>query len=227
MVSRDRFRGADVRWRAFTLIELLVVISVIAVLMAILMPSLQKARRMGQAVVCRSHLKQWGQIFHLYAFDNENKLPQSIQGDALRSAASPMPLGRSGARVASQHGPILRHGGSTLSFGGGPVRLGPGTPQGPLINAPGAWATWFLGGPAWARIAMLGLAGVGWFAASIRQPSPSFATCPCWFAGGQEAHPDPPRPRRTPLHARLQSARNDVVKHVRSCRHLAAHGEAT
>jgi prepilin-type N-terminal cleavage/methylation domain-containing protein/prepilin-type processing-associated H-X9-DG protein len=67
----------------FTLIELLVVISVIAVLMAILMPSLQKARRTAQTVVCRSNLKQWGQIFHLYAFDNENKLPQSIQGGRL------------------------------------------------------------------------------------------------------------------------------------------------
>jgi len=67
----------------FTLIELLVVISVIAVLMAILMPSLQKARKSAQAVVCRSNLKQWGQIFHLYAFDHENKLPQSIQGGRL------------------------------------------------------------------------------------------------------------------------------------------------
>jgi len=83
MVRLSTARGKDVRRRAFTLIELLVVISVIALLMAILMPSLQKARRMGQAVVCRSHLKQWGQIFHLYAFDNDNSLPQSIQGGGL------------------------------------------------------------------------------------------------------------------------------------------------
>ncbi|MEN6425152.1 MAG: type II secretion system protein [Phycisphaerales bacterium] len=75
--------GVDVHPRAFTLIELLVVISLIALLMAILMPSLQKARRTGQAVVCRAHLKQWGQIFHLYASDNENRLPQSVQGGAL------------------------------------------------------------------------------------------------------------------------------------------------
>ena len=48
---------------------------------AILMPALQKARRMAQSTVCRSHLKEWGLIFHLYAADNETKLPQSIAGD--------------------------------------------------------------------------------------------------------------------------------------------------
>jgi len=80
MVRVGTMSGKEVRRKAFTLIELLVVVSVIAVLLAILMPGLQKARRMGQAVVCRSHLKQWGQIYHLYAFDNENNLPQSIQG---------------------------------------------------------------------------------------------------------------------------------------------------
>ncbi|MCK4293286.1 MAG: type II secretion system protein [Planctomycetes bacterium] len=68
---------------AFTLVELLVVIAVIALLMAILMPALQKVRRMGRATVCRSNVRQWGLIFHLYAQDNESKLPQSIAGGSL------------------------------------------------------------------------------------------------------------------------------------------------
>jgi prepilin-type N-terminal cleavage/methylation domain-containing protein/prepilin-type processing-associated H-X9-DG protein len=71
--------------RGFTLIELLVVISVIAVLMGILMPSLQKARKMAQATTCRFHLKEWGTIFHLYAADNENRLTQSIAGGNLNA----------------------------------------------------------------------------------------------------------------------------------------------
>jgi len=71
------------RHAAFTLIELLVVISIIAVLMGVLMPSLHKARKSARATVCRTHLKEWGLIFHLYGADNRNKLPQSIAGGRL------------------------------------------------------------------------------------------------------------------------------------------------
>ena len=69
---------------AFTLIELLVAIAIIALLMAILVPALEKARRQSQAIVCLSNLSQWGKIFGLYANDNEDRLPQSIAGGNLR-----------------------------------------------------------------------------------------------------------------------------------------------
>ena len=55
--------------RGFTLIELLVVISIIALLLAILLPSLRKAQGAARTVVCQSRLKQWGLIFSMYADD--------------------------------------------------------------------------------------------------------------------------------------------------------------
>lgn len=60
--------------KAFTLIELLVVIAVIAVLMGILMPALQRAREQGKATVCLSNMKQIGLAARLYAEDYNGKV---------------------------------------------------------------------------------------------------------------------------------------------------------
>jgi prepilin-type N-terminal cleavage/methylation domain-containing protein len=58
---------------AFTLIELLVVISIIALLMAILMPSLAKVRAQAKNVVCMSNIRQWGQIWSMYLGTTDGK----------------------------------------------------------------------------------------------------------------------------------------------------------
>ncbi len=62
----------------FTLIELLVVISIIVLLIAILLPALQRIRRQGKAVACQSNLRQWGVIFSMYANDNRGALPRRM-----------------------------------------------------------------------------------------------------------------------------------------------------
>jgi len=57
--------------RGFTLIELLVVISIIALLMAMLMPALARAKEQAMAAICQSRLKQWAIIWTLYTGDND------------------------------------------------------------------------------------------------------------------------------------------------------------
>ncbi|MHC4637355.1 MAG: type II secretion system protein [Planctomycetota bacterium] len=55
----------------FTLIELLVVISIIALLMAILMPTLSRAKELALAVSCKANLRQWTVAYSGYVNDND------------------------------------------------------------------------------------------------------------------------------------------------------------
>ena len=60
---------------AFTLIELLVVVGIIALLVAILIPAIPRARQIAEQVVCSGHLNQFGLAFHQFADDHNGVLP--------------------------------------------------------------------------------------------------------------------------------------------------------
>ncbi len=64
----------EVGQRGFTLIELLVTISIMATLMSMLLPSLNRARDQGQRGVCQSNMRQLSMAWYMYAMDNEDHL---------------------------------------------------------------------------------------------------------------------------------------------------------
>lgn len=67
--------GKNVISKGFTLVELLVVISIIAILLAVLMPSLSKARELAVRIVCASNMKSTGTSMAMYISDNKSTLP--------------------------------------------------------------------------------------------------------------------------------------------------------
>jgi prepilin-type processing-associated H-X9-DG protein len=81
--SPRRSPRVEQRGAAFTLVELLVVIGIIALLIAILLPSLNRAREQANRAKCLANLRSLGQAMVLYANDHKDRLPN---GNPLGSA---------------------------------------------------------------------------------------------------------------------------------------------
>ena len=73
-IRTNRRKASAGRRSGFTLVELLVVISIIAVLLTILLPSLQAAKQQAQGVLCVAHLRSLSMVWTMYADDNEGRM---------------------------------------------------------------------------------------------------------------------------------------------------------
>ncbi len=69
--------GRKIRTKAFTLIKLLVVIAIIAILLSIIIPSLNLAKKQVQNILCQTNLRQYGLAGELYLNENDDTYPSS------------------------------------------------------------------------------------------------------------------------------------------------------
>jgi len=67
-------------FQAYTLLELLVVIAMVAMLAALLLPALARAKEKARSTQCTENLRQWGLAYQMYAADNGDFLPRRGQG---------------------------------------------------------------------------------------------------------------------------------------------------
>ena len=74
LASKRSVRRAEPH--GFTLIELLVVVAIIALLVAILLPSLNAARGHAERIVCASNTRQFAMAFYYYCNDNDGQMPE-------------------------------------------------------------------------------------------------------------------------------------------------------
>lgn len=77
-MSSDHHTSSRLDSAGFTLIELLIVISIIALLIAILLPALAKARRSATDITCGNHLHQFGIAHATFGTDNKGEYPEGV-----------------------------------------------------------------------------------------------------------------------------------------------------
>src|SRR4030042_1640556 len=78
--ARLRGRVPEADRTGFTLVELLVVIAIIALLLALVLPALERVRKKAAALTCQSHLRQWAMALAAYTEDHQGRFPTTMSG---------------------------------------------------------------------------------------------------------------------------------------------------
>ncbi|MHC4755223.1 MAG: type II secretion system protein [Planctomycetota bacterium] len=85
--------------KGFTLIELLVVISIIALLMAMLLPALSKAKEQTQSLVCQTRLRQLGVAWSMFCDDNNGNFSTATGCYQLEEYLKASPVGKNADKI--------------------------------------------------------------------------------------------------------------------------------
>ena len=96
----------------FTLIELLVVIAIIALLLAILMPALQRVKKQARTVGCQANLRQWGTIFEIYMQEHDGYFAYGDSSGRWRNVLQEQHRDRSLTALCPEAANTRKHGGT-------------------------------------------------------------------------------------------------------------------